>query len=410
MANNPFAMFQIPSSQNVEAAVRQERQQAWGSGNPYAMQQATVGQALDALFGNPEVMRAKKIQKALQDAETNVAPVEGDTQVDTELRRLTAMRDAAANVDPAVASQINSQMLQLAQVKLEQDKLRADMASSALKNTETGIDIAKKLQDIGFKDTEWEPWINPTNGQYFPVKKDDATTKANLAARGYVPAGKPTIQGSKDDVTGLTKPVQTDLQTAVFNSAKQLDTFYGMAGKWKPEYSTVPTQLAMAGEKWMERLTNHKLGVKEAADVQQFYEWRRNTTAGLNEYIKYITGAQAAVAEYDRIEKSFPNDKMGPTEYVSALRSAVKQTIGISKRAQQAMASGMKVTPDMQQACQTKGMPCVWDSINMPPVSDDEVDNFLGPLGIPARGSQQVERKGERVERKPGIFVTPLDD
>jgi hypothetical protein len=408
---NPFSLFQIPSAQNVQQAVTQERQQAYASGNPYAMQQATFGTAIDALFGNPQVMQAQKIQKALQGAEKGLVPQEGETQVDTELRRLQAMRDAVADVDPAVASQINSQMLQLGQVKLEQDKLRSDMNTNYLKNIETSVDIASKTQKVGAAEADFQNWMNPTTGQMIAIKKADAASAAALSAKGWVEAGMPQLSGSKEGITGLTKPVTTDLQTAVFNSAKQLDTFYGMAGKWEPRFSTVPTQIAMAGEKYMERLTGMKLGVEDAAAVQKFYEWRRNTTAGLNEYIKYITGAQAAVAEYERIEKSFPNDKMGPTEYVSALRSAVKQTIGISKRAQEALAHGMKVTPEMQQQCSTKGMPCIWDSVNMPPVSDEEVDAFLAPLGIPARGSNaQVEKKGTRTEVKPGVFVTPLDD
>lgn len=406
---NPLSLFQIPSAQQTQLRIKQERDQAYASGNPYAMQQATMSTALDALFGNPQVKYAQKLQDSLSKAQQSVQPVAGDTQLDTEIRRLSAMRDAAVDVDPAIAGQINSQLLQLGQMKLEQDKLRADMATSALNNVETKIDIATKIQSSEAKGAERQNWMNPKTAEMLSIEKDDIATATALSKAGWVEAAKPGLSGGKDDITGLTKPVETDLQTAIFNSSKQLDTFYAMAGKWKPEYSTVPTQLAMAGEKWSERLTGFKLGAKETADVQQFYEWRRATTAGLNEYIKYITGAQAAVAEYERIEKSFPNANMGPTEYVSALRDSVRQAIGIGKRAQQALQSGMKVTPEMQQQCKTKGMPCIWDSVNIPPVTDAEVDAMLAPLGIPGRGAN-APQKGVRREMKPGVFVTQMDD
>lgn len=398
-ARNPFAGLQINSPQDIQSANRQRYQQMWASGNPIAMQQATFQNSLDALFGNPDEMQARKVMDTLTTAQNGVAPQEGDTDVDTEIRRLQSMRDAVADIDPNVASQLNTQMLQLGQVKLEQDKLKAEesraRAKEAREVSEEGrkasafpFELASKITDLGQNQAEGINYMHPQTGSMVNVPASDAVRRAELRARGYVEAGKPTLQGSKSDVLGLTKPVVTDLQTSIADSGKQLDGFAQIAQKWNPSFLTLPTQAIQAANKGFERLTGKSISPEVAAQAQQYYDFRVQTMQALNGYIKSITGAQAAVAEYDRLERSFPNMNMGPTEYLSSLRESVKNTIGISKRAQQALASGLNVTPEMRKACQSAGQPCIWDSITTPPVSDQEVDAFLGRFGVPARQSR----------------------
>lgn len=394
--SNPFAGLQIASPQQIQQANRARYQQAWSSGNPIAMQQATFQNSLDAIFGNPEEMQAKRVMDTLNSAQGSVTPQEGDTDVDTELRRLRAMRDAVADLDPNAASQLNTQMLQLGQVKLEQDKLKADqrradaaearaVAEEGRKTTSFPVELASKTNEMVQGMAEGINYMHPQTGAMVNVPANDAIKRAELRARGYVEAGKPTIQGSKEDVLGLTKPVVTDLQTSIANGAKQLDAFAQIAQKWNPSFLTLPTQVVQAANKGFERLTGQSFTPQVAAQAQQYYDFRIQTTQALNQYIKSITGAQAAVAEYDRLQRSFPNMDQSPTEFLSALRESVKNTIGISKRSQQALASGMNVTPKMMEQCQTAGQPCVWDSIATPPVSDQEVDQFLSRFGVPAR-------------------------
>lgn len=398
MANNPFAGLNLPTAQQVRQANQQRYQQAWASGNPYAMQQATFQNALDSIFGNPQEMQAKKVMDVLQGAYNSVHGQEGDTDVDTEIKRLRAQRDAIASIDPQAANQINMQMLQLGQVKLEQDKLKADQqraaaeekrkeAEEARKATAFPVELAGKITDTEQNMAEGVNYMNPDTGEMVNVPATDAVKRAEMRARGYVEAGKPTLQGSKADVTGLTKPVVTDLQTSIANSSRQLDAFAQIAQKWNPAFLTIPTQVIQGANKGFEKLTGKNLSPEIAAQAQQYYDFRTQTMQALNSYIKSITGAQAAVAEYERLEKSFPNMNQSPTEYLSSLRESVKNTLGIGKRAQQALASGLNVTPEMQEACRTAGQPCIWDSIATPPVSDQEVDAFLSRFGVPARSA-----------------------
>jgi hypothetical protein len=252
--------------------------------------------------------------------------------------------------------------------------------------------------------------MHPQTGAMINVPANDAIKRAELRARGYVESGKPTIQGSKEDVLGLTKPVVTDLQTSIANSSKMLDGFATIAQKWNPSFLTLPTQAVQAANKGFEKLTGKSLTPEVAAQAQQYYDFRIQTTQALNSYIKSITGAQAAVAEYERLQRSFPNMDMSPTEFLSALRESVKNTLAIGKRSQLALASGMNVTPKMVEQCSQAGQPCVWDSIATPPVGDEEVDAFLGRFGVPGRQSSQgtkpsVPDTGEWVEVRPGVRV-----
>ncbi len=411
---NPFAGLQINTPQAVQAANKQRYQEMWASGNPHVMRQATFQNSLDALFGNPEEMQAKRVMDTLNSAQNGITPQEGDTDVDTELRRLRAMRDAVSDLDPNAASQLNTQMLQLGQVKLEQDKLkadqrRADAAERRAENEETRkassfpIQVAKDLTDLTADQLEGVNYMNPQTGAMVNVPVGDAIKRAELRARGFVEAGKPTLQGSKEDVTGLTKPVVTDLQTSIANGAKQLDAFAQIAQKWNPSFLTLPTQVIQAANKGFEKLTGQSFSPQVAAQAQQYYDFRIQTTQALNGYIKSITGAQAAVAEYDRLQRSFPNMDQSPTEFLSALRQSVKNTIGISKRSQQALASGMNITPKMMEQCQTAGQPCVWDSIATPPVSDQEVDQFLTRFGVPPSSSSSASAEWQEV--RPGVRV-----
>lgn len=404
MATNIFAQLQFETPEQIRQRTAAQRQQAYASGNPYAMYQANMSNFLDMAFGNPSELQAKRVQDLLTGADNSIIPKEGDTDIVTQMRRLRAQRDAVAETDPSVAAQLNTQILQLGQVMLEQDKLlseqrraenkeKREQSEEERKSALFPLEAADKIAGVVEKQNEGVNYMDPRTGDMVNVPAQDFMKRAELRARGYVEAGKPTLQGSKEDVTGLTKPVVTDLQTSIANSAKQLDAFATIATKWNPGFLTIPTQVVQAANKGFERLTGKNISPEVAAQAQQYYEFRTQTQQALNSYIKSITGAQAAVAEYDRLEKSFPNMSMSPSEYLASLRESVKNTIGISKRAQQALASGLQVTPEMQKQCQTSGQPCIWDSIATPPVSDSEVDAFLSRWGVPSRNSPNSASK-----------------
>lgn len=414
MAFNPFAGLQLQTPDQIRARQMAERQQAWASGNPYAMQQATFGNFLDSVFGNPEQMQAKRLQDALTQADQSVTPIDGETDIDTQLKRARAMRDAVADLDPSVAAQLNTQMLQLGQIKLEQDKLKAEENRALRKDqreenqelreqAKFPISLAGDINELQSKMAQSVNYMDPRTGSMVSVPANDAIQQAAMRERGWVLAGKPTLQGSKEDVTGLTRPVVTDLQTSLAESQKQLDAFAAISEKFNPQFLTLPTQALQWANSGFEKLTGKSLTPEIAAQAQKYHDWRTQTTQAMNQYIKSITGAQAAVAEYDRLEKSFPNAKMAPSQYVEALRVSVKNVMGIQKRAQQALAAGFRITPEQQEACKIKNATCIWDTMSTPPVSDEEVDAFLGRFGVPARMTSQM------VEKNPAQDAARLD-
>jgi hypothetical protein len=426
MATKP-PLVNLPDPKMMAQQLMQQRQQQWGSGNVAQMHQATVGNALDALFGNPLVKRAQQVQSRVAEAEKSVFIEEGDDDVTAEMKRLAAIRDAVSDLDPAVTEQVTERMLQLQQVRLERDKLKAQtvkeeaLTGQALARTDKAvidsrialndesreeelhpleIDAKRAATDssraaaasartnAAAKQRERTNWMKPDTGDMISVPNADAATAARLAAEGWVEAGNPQIQGTKDEVTGMTKPTMTDLEGSVVGARKQLDTFYQMAGQFKPEYLNLPKQWAMGAERGWSKLTGKQVPAKIVADSEQYYAFRRNVMGGLNEYIKYVTGAQAAVAEYSRIEKAFPNMSMDQGEFISSLREVTRQSLAIEKRSQQALAAGFKPTPEQIQACNSPGKACIWETMQMPAVSDEEVDRFLSPLGIPPAGQK----------------------
>lgn len=88
----------------------------------------SAGQAMQSLFPTPEMQKARAVQGALQGVQ--VKQGDGENDLDYSLRLAHAQRDAVASIDPSTAAQLNTQVLKLGQMKLEQDKLRAQETRS----------------------------------------------------------------------------------------------------------------------------------------------------------------------------------------------------------------------------------------------------------------------------------------
>lgn len=425
-----FGRVTVETPQEVLARLQQERRQLTASGSVPAMFQANLSNTLDALFGNPEVKHAKQVENKMKSATAGFAPIEGEDDITSEIRRISAMRDAVQDVHPGLANEMTAQLLQLGTMRAERAKLQAqtvraeagtakDVQGMVLDATKLPVELegmeartdaskaaaASSRVNAQAKRAERTNWINLQTGKMESVQNTDLQTQARLAAEGYVEAGNPTIQGSKDEVTGLTKPVQTTLQEAVLNAQRQKDTLASIATKFKPSFLTVPKEVIMAADQQIERWTGKKLENRWVADRDQYWSWSRNTLGGLNAYIKSITGAQAAVAEYERIEKAYLSKSMGPSQFVSHMRELAKEALGAEKRAALALTAGVDLTTEELQNCNAPGSPCKLNAIPMPAISDAEVDTFLGNFGIPPRGVDAGGRKvGDRQKRIDAIL------
>jgi hypothetical protein len=389
-----LSMFNIPDPNQIQARVQQQRQAAWSSGNTIAMNQATFANGLEAIFGNPEVNRAKAVQKVISDVEGSLQPQEGETAIETEMRRLHAVREAVSDVDPSIANQVNTRILQLGQIKLEQDKLFADEARANRKEGreigEYSMTMAEKAQNYQQKAAEGQNyWRRGKNGiERMNVPLNDNITRMQLREGGWVEGAGPNTEAEATDA--LTTKSQSDLQAQIGKADEGLAAIASTVTQWKPEFSTLPTQLLMKGNNLKEFLTGSPISPDVAARASQYEHWRSNTTDAVNRYINMITGSAMGVEEAKRIISTMPSADDGATAYVSKSRSAVQRLLQIRKRAATALASGLQLsTADI-------------DKMPLPTVSPEEVDAFGAQFGLPPSASL-VEREAPAPTRVPMV-------
>lgn len=390
--------FNIETPQEVLARLGQQRDQQIATNNPLLMQKAVFGQILDNVFGNPEVRKAQMVQTKVKDSLSGMPA--GLGEVDSELYRLRSMRDAlveAGEIDKA--SQVNMQLLAIGNQKLEQDKLRAqtihdvnaearDATKFPFEMQKLGVDTTNAAISTEQNATEGDNWINPKTGEMTAVLRSDSAGVARAMAQGLVKANPISVQGSKDDVTGNTKPTETDLQKSIIASQKQLDLLSSVAGKFKPEYLTYQGQLANWGKGVLDKMG--ALPAAQRAGYQNYIAFRTQSVAGLNQYIHDLTGAQMSVPEAERLKKAVPDaENDGPEQYIAKMRETAKIAVSVLKRSSDALKSGLKVYGDD------------WEKIKMPPVSDAEIDNWLSTnFGIPPRaGGGQSSPLQSRIDQ-----------
>lgn len=406
-----FGGVNIQTPQEVLARLQAQRDQFRQSQDPQVRRQASYDQALDALFGNPQLQAAKRTTDAIVKAQDAVQPQPGESDLDTELRRLQSMRNAVSDIDPAAASQINQQMLKLGAEKLERQKLQADMAykqkESDRQDSELGMkkgeyamkvgayptELAEKQASLDTKLAETQNYTNPKTGEMVNVGALDSIAIKQLQQAGWVKSGLNVQVDDPKKLAGPTKATTTDLQKSVISADNQLSALKGTIQKYDPKFLQLPTQILNSAINVGEKLG---LPVEQSATRKQYYEFRRNAVDGLNRYINEITGAAIGVKEEERIREAFPdayNDSA--TKFEAKMRETVRSVMGIRKRADQMLKSGIS------QVDRTE-----WDSIQPPPVSDAEVDAFMGAtFGMPTKssGSSAAPKSKARI-----LSVTPV--
>lgn len=389
MAN--YGGVNIITPQEVLAQLEAQRRQVMTQGNNQQRRAQNVETALDTIFGNPQLQLSKKITSRVDNALQGFQANPGERDVDAELRRLQTMRDAVSDLDPATASQINSKMLELGQLKLEQDKLVAGEKreqAQAKRESELHPDaLALKDAELKAKASESQNFYNPQTGDTEGVLVSDTEKIKNLLAKGYIEMGKPTVQaeGLNQLSTGKvepTKPVQTDLQTALVNADNQLAAFQQIGAAYDPSFLELPTQYLQSGANIYEKLGG-KLSPENAARKTKYETFRSASYNLLNNYIKAITGAAMSEKETTRIVKAVPNvAEDGNTQFLSKTRNTVREILGIRKRAATILGTGLPIGK------MPKGDE--WDNISIPQVTNAEVDAFMqqyfgvGPSGQPS--------------------------
>lgn len=417
-----YGGFQVQTPQEVLARLQAQRDQFRQSNNPAVRRQAIVDQALDSLFGNPQIQAAENVTAALNKAgkkAMDASLAAGDDDLSSEMRRLKAMRDAIADVDPATASQINGQLLKLGTEKMERAKLLAeteykrneDLRQGAeagrqegeyqMKVAEFPLDIKAKQAEIATKLSETVNYANPKTGEVINVGSLDSLAIKQLQKAGWVKVGLNVQTDEPGKLGQPTKPVQTDLQTNIIQSQQQLDMLGQVMQKYDPDWLKALPQIGMASLQVLEK-AGVKLDTKQAATLEDYAAFRRNSYDAFNRYIKFITGAQMSVAEAERISKGFPNpDSDSNTVFMSKTRETVKALLAVNMRAQQALKDGLP--------CAQTGE-CDWDKVITPQVPDKLVDQFMSNYLLkPEQKPQILGRPNQQKQQSKSRLDSRID-
>ena len=89
------------------------------AGNEQQQMAANSQQVIDAIFGSPEIRKAKRTEEAIMEARNSVERKEGQSEEDYQIAQEEAVRDALAKIDPSVSVQANQRILALNQAKLQ---------------------------------------------------------------------------------------------------------------------------------------------------------------------------------------------------------------------------------------------------------------------------------------------------
>lgn len=122
-----FGGFQITTPTEVATDQDMFRKKAFTSGNAQVMRSANVESALDTIAGNSAMNLARKTQSRIQAAQqaAGAQQQQGENDLDYNIRKLQGIRDSIVDIDPAAASQINTQLLKFGEMKFQRGLLTA---------------------------------------------------------------------------------------------------------------------------------------------------------------------------------------------------------------------------------------------------------------------------------------------
>ena len=150
-------------------------------------------QGLSNLFPSPQVQQASQVQNALRQAQLSQNP--GESQLDFSIRQLQAQRDAVAQYSPESAAALNTKLVQLANMKFEQQHLVAadQRASSAEDREQTLFNEQQpgiKAENAAGLSTTWrlvQPGVNGKAVGSFDLSSNDGIQQY-VAARQKDPS------------------------------------------------------------------------------------------------------------------------------------------------------------------------------------------------------------------------------
>lgn len=165
-----------------------------------------VNQGVSNLFPSQAMQQARASQQALQGAQTTQNP--GESDLDYSIRQLAAQRDAVASSDPRSAAQMNTQLLKMGQMKLEQTKLQAQDSRAQEDHDANAGERAQKQ----------------ATGALAYVVTQDPKAELGYTAQAFDTSSPDGVAGLKD---AAQKPgaqvMSADKAAALFNSSNSAD-------------------------------------------------------------------------------------------------------------------------------------------------------------------------------------------
>jgi hypothetical protein len=163
MAMNGFGGFEFDGSAELKARAEQQIAALRQSNDINSQLAANSQQVIGALFGSPEIRKAQRTERALEDSLAQVGEKqEGESEFDYQVRQQEAVRSNLSKVDPKVALQANDNLIKLKTEQLEQRKMKASTTKM-----ETDTNEAVRVAELAKKTAIFQ--INK-DGTRVPVK------------------------------------------------------------------------------------------------------------------------------------------------------------------------------------------------------------------------------------------------
>jgi hypothetical protein len=120
-----FGGFNVQTPQEVLTQLNAKRQQIAQIPDQQARNEANIVFQLSNMFGNPELKKARQLEKNLAAAQAGVDETSTHKKgsLEYESDRLSAMYEAVKHQDPVAASQIASQITQIDEARFERNRL-----------------------------------------------------------------------------------------------------------------------------------------------------------------------------------------------------------------------------------------------------------------------------------------------
>ena len=337
-----MSVFDIPSSAAVSSAVREQRTQGLTSPSGAQVRRTATQVALDSLFGNPMVNKAKQMENLVKqgddDAERQFAD-EGITDPTTkQMLRLEAIRNRVKDVNPNLALKLEDQIRQLRVADLERKKLSQtvqagdqqlrDITTRYVFNPDTlqteVIDISTAEGKARLDEAGRSGWaISDKPGGILNIFSAERAGRRNWALEQKKLDAKAELEEKKlenQGVFAITDTRKTQLQAAHNNSQMLRDRYRRVADVMNdPNMLTLANRVGNMTIKGVD-----KLGADVPAETRQQYRdfvtMAASAMDAANVLIKERSGAAVTGQEWERLKVVVPLVTDSPQEFMAKLQ------------------------------------------------------------------------------------------